>query len=215
MTKVISSVSYRQEEIIKNILTLYAPNGIDADITYSIGNFYKSGEAPPPKWKSDIQPQSDDVVKADSRKLPLADGSLGCVMFDPPFLVTKGASLATDEGNIIVRRFGCFSTERELYSYYTDSLKEIKRVLKPDGIAIVKCQDKVSSGRQYVSHNYILNAAADLGLYCEDIFILLAKTRIISSKHGNQKHARKYHAYFLVFRKNGGYAERVRRDMYG
>ena len=34
--QIISSVSYRQEEIILNILRLYAPNGIDADLTENV-----------------------------------------------------------------------------------------------------------------------------------------------------------------------------------
>ena len=50
------------EEIISNILRLYAPNGIDADLTYSKGFFYKSGEVPQPKLKFDITPQTTAVL---------------------------------------------------------------------------------------------------------------------------------------------------------
>lgn len=213
--QIISSVSYRQEEIITNILRLYAPNGIDADLTYSKGFFYKSGEVPQPKLKFDIAPQTADTVKADSRAVPLKNNSCGCVMFDPPFLATKGQSLATDVGNHIARRFGVFPTEPELFEYYRQSISEIKRILKENGIAIIKCQDKVSSRKQYISHNYIINLANESGLYCEDIFVLLAYNRLLSSKHINQKHARKYHSYFLVFRKNQKLTDAVRRNMDG
>lgn len=215
MSVVISSVSYRQEEIISNILKLYAPNGIDADLTFSKGYFYKSGEVPQPKFKFDIAPQSVDTVKADSRAIPLGSKSCGCIMYDPPFLATKGQSLGTDKGNNIARRFGVFPTEKELFSYYRESIREIERLLKEDGIAIIKCQDKVSSRKQYISHNYIINVATEHGLYCEDIFILLAHTRLLSSKHTNQQHARKYHSYFLVFRKNKKLTEIIRRNMDG
>lgn len=213
--KVIGTVSYRQEQIIADILTLYAPDGIDADLTYSRGYFYKSGEVPQPRYKFDITPQTSDTVKADSRRVPLADESCGCVIFDPPFLTSTGKSLETDKGNIILRRFGYFATESELFSYYADSLKEINRILRQGGIAIVKCQDKVASGKQYISHCFILDKAADTGLYCEDIFVLAAKTRLISPKHANQKHARKYHSYFLVLRKDKNKTEKVRREMNG
>lgn len=213
--KIISSVSYRQEEILSNILKLYAPNGIDADLTYSIGQFYKSGEVPPPRLKYDISPKTADTVQADSRAISLNSETCECIVFDPPFLATKGQSLKTVVGNNIARRFGVFPTEAELYDYYLKSIAEISRILKNGGIAIVKCQDKVSSRKQYLSHNFILNSAAEQGLYCEDIFILLARNRLLSPKHTNQKHARKYHSYFLVFRKDEKSINKVRRDMNG
>ena len=41
------------------------------------------------------------------------------------------------------------------------------------------------------------------GFYPEDIFILLAKSRIVADwQIKNQKHARKFHSYFIVFRKS-------------
>ena len=40
------------------------------------------------------------------------------------------------------------------------------------------------------------------GFYPRDMFILLAKNRIIGHNHkNNQSHARKYHSYFWVFEK--------------
>lgn len=211
---VIKSVSYRQEEILCSILQLYAPHGIDADITYSVGQFYKSGEVPPPRMKFDIEPQTDDTVAADSRALPLENESCRCLVFDPPFLATKGGSIkASENGNIMLRRFSCYPTEKELFAYYRESLKEISRVLTKKGIAIVKCQDKVSSGRQFLSHVYLVKAAVEYNLYCEDLFVLISRSRVLSPKHSNQKHARKYHSYFLVFRKDESNVKRVRRDM--
>ena len=35
-------------------------------------------------------------------------------------------------------------------------------------------------------------------VYNKDLFILLAKNRIVGHNHNNQKHARKFHSYFLV-----------------
>lgn len=213
--KLIKSVSSRQEEILTDILALYHPSGIDADVTYSKGQFYKSGEVLPPRMKFDVAPQTSDTVQSDSRRLPLGAESLGCVVFDPPFVVTQGPSLSENKGNIIARRFGYFQSERELFEYYRDTLRELFRVLEPNGILIFKCQDKVASGKQFLSHNYILNMAAEQGFYCEDIFILTAKQRLISPKHKNQQHARKYHSYFLVFRKNVKRVKEIERRISG
>lgn len=64
-----------------------------------------------------------------------------------------------------------------------------------------KCQDTVSSGKQYLSHVYVINEAEKLNFICVDVFILLATNRIQGHNHQNQKHARKFHSYFLVFKK--------------
>jgi len=151
---------------------------IDCDPTYSVGNFYKNTNIPPPKYKFDINPQADEVIKGDSRHLPLEDSLLNCIMFDPPFLATTGKSLnQNDDNNIINKRFGVYPTEKELHQFYIDSLIEFNRILKDKGILIFKCQDKVSSGKQYMSHVFIMNEAIKLGFYPKDLFILLAKNR--------------------------------------
>lgn len=203
MSEIIKSVSCDQAEIIRNILHLYAPNGIDCDPTYSIGKFYDHTGVQKPIYRFDINPQLPDVVQADARNLPLRDESINCVMFDPPFLATKGPSLTTsNSSNKINKRFGVYPDEPSLHGFYKDALIELYRVLKPNGILIFKCQDKVSSGKQYLSHVYIINQAVLSGFYPEDLFILIAKNRIIANWQKKQKHARKFHCYFIVFRKS-------------
>lgn len=200
----IKSISYNQSEIIKNILYLHVPNKIiDCDPTYSIGNFYKNTGIEPPKYKFDTSPQLDEVQYGDSRNIPLENESIDCEMFDPPFLATTGKSLnKNDENNIINKRFGVYPNEKKLHQFYIDSLRESYRILKADGILIFKCQDKISSSRQYMSHCFIMNEAVKIGFYPKDLFILLAKNRIVADwQVKNQKNARKYHSYFWVFQK--------------
>lgn len=204
MSELIKSISYSQTEIIKWILQLYVNNNqIDIDPTYSIGNFYKNTGINEPIYKYDINPQVDGVEYGDCRNLPLPDASVNCIMFDPPFLATTGKSLHSDgNNNYINKRFGVYSNENELHRFYCDSLKEFYRLLQDNGILIFKCQDKVSGGKQYMSHCFIINEAEKLGFYTRDLFILLAKNRIVADwQLKNQKSARKFHSYFLVFQK--------------
>ena len=199
----IKSISYDQGEIIRDILNLHVPeHKIDCDPTYSKGIFYTNTGIETPQYKFDILPYNDTVIYADCRNLPLDNCSLNCIMFDPPFLATTGKSLKEENGNIINKRFGVYSNEKELHQFYIDSMKEFYRILKDKGILIFKCQDKVSSGKQYMSHVFIMNEAVKLGFYPKDLFILLAKSRIVADwQLKNQKNARKFHSYFWVFQK--------------
>lgn len=201
--EIIKSVSYDQTEIIDGILKLYSKNNqIDLDPTYSKGKFYDNTGIKVPTYCFDINPQTPNCKEADCRNLPLKDECVEVMMFDPPFLATTGKSLqGTDENNIINKRFGVYPSEKELHQFYVDSLREAYRVIKPNGILIFKCQDKVSSGKQYMSHNFIINAATKVGFYPKDIFILVARNRLIANWQRNQQHSRKYHSYFLVFQK--------------
>lgn len=204
MADLIKSIGYDQSEIIRNILKLHVPAGkIDCDPTFSTGAFYNGTGIDAPQYRFDISPQRNDVVQADARHLPLADECISCMMLDPPFLATKGKSLQSTDGNIISRRFGVYPDEKSLHRCYSDMLSEAYRVLKPDGILIFKCQDKVSSSKQYMSHVYIMNEAARIGFYPKDLFVLLAKSRLVADwQKRNQKHSRKYHAYFIVLQKS-------------
>ena len=203
MAELVRSIGYDQGEIIRNILRLHAPEGkIDCDPTFSTGAFYLGTGIETPALRFDIHPQLEGVVQADARSLPLKADSLSCMILDPPFLATTGKSLSEGTGNIINRRFGVYPDEKSLHRCYRDMLKEAHRVLRPGGILIFKCQDKVSSGKQYFSHVFVMDTAVEAGFYPKDLFILLAKNRLVAGWQArNQKHARKYNSYFWVFEK--------------
>lgn len=205
MSNLIKSLSYDQNEIIKGIVDLHIKSGcIDCDPTYSKGNFYKNTGIEKPKYIFDLFPQTKDTVKADCRNLPLENNSIESLMFDPPFLATTGKSLKENkDNNFINKRFGVYPSEKELHWFYIDSMKEFYRVLKERGILIFKCQDKISSGKQYLSHYFIIQEAIKIGFYPKDLFILGAKNRIVANwQLKNQKNARKFHSYFIVFEKS-------------
>ena len=211
----IKSVSYDQGEIIKNIISLYIPSGkIDCDPTYSKGNLYNKTGITHPTYKFDINPQTEDTIYGDARQMPLEDSSINSIMFDPPFLATTGPSIKkNDPNNIINKRFGVYPSESDLHQFYVDAMKEFYRVLFPDGVLVFKCQDKISSSKQYLSHVFIINEAIKLGFYPEDLFVLLAKNRLVAQwQLKNQKHSRKFHSYFIVFKKNPTVVEYIKNE---
>jgi hypothetical protein len=84
---------------------------------------------------------------------------------------------------------------------YFKSAGEANRVLRKDGIYIVKCQDEVCACKQRLTHVEIINHLAGLSFIAEDIFVLVRDNRPGVSRMIKQLHARKNHSYFLVFRK--------------
>lgn len=107
------------------------------------------------------------------------------------------------------------STDFSRCVVHRDSLKEFDRVLIDGGLIVIKCQDKVSGGTQYISHNAIINYCEHLGFYCEDIFILLAKNRLCANwQIKSQKSSRKFHSYFLVMRKNCKKVNKIKSVFY-
>jgi hypothetical protein len=199
---VIKSIDFDQGKIIKNILKLHVPNElIDCDITYSKGNFYKKTGISEPKLKYDMFPQTDDTINLGDN-IPLENESIDSIMIDLPFVICGKNYKENKKGSsLIAKRFSGYKSANELLESYEHWIKEANRVLKQNGILIFKTQDQISGGKQYLLHNFSHNIAVRCGLYPKDLFILLAKNRIISSKHANQQHSRKYHSYFQVFKK--------------
>jgi hypothetical protein len=201
--KVISSISYDEQEIIRDILYLHADNGnIEADPTYSIGNFYKDGLVKP-IYKFDKFPQIEGVTQADSNSLPLGPGTIKTLMFDPPFVMGGNGTIENEElteaTGIIPGRFVSFKDFDELKQMYSSSLKEFYRVLIMGGLLVFKCQDCIVSAKNHFTHVWVMNEALKIGFYPKDLFILLARNRLNDGR--KQQHARKYHSYFLVFKK--------------
>lgn len=198
--KVISSINFDEQEIIRDILYLHADgNYIDCDPCYSVGNFYKDGLRRP-KYIFDKFPQTTDTVQATSDNIPLDDKSVNVIMFDPPFVIGGLDHDGIAEGsNIISRRFTNFQSWAELQNMYYKSLVEFYRILKDKGLVIFKCQDVVGGGKQHMTHSWLMMQAVKIGFYPKDLFILLAKNRLTDGR--KQQHARKFHSYFCVFKK--------------
>jgi len=208
---VIKSISYDQHEILQNIVDLHT-GPIQADVTFGSGCFYGKyryrrsegenifieGEIPRPPFCFDLVPRKPGVIAADVRHLPVKSGVLKCVAFDPPFMARTGP------GATLKARFGeIVGTIRDLQDFYTYAMIEIHRVLVPGGWLIFKLQDGVLSGVNNFTHAVMYNRAEYIGFKPVDLFVLLAKFRMMHPKQPVQKHARKFHSYFWVFKKRG------------
>ncbi|VAW43328.1 hypothetical protein MNBD_CHLOROFLEXI01-1298 [hydrothermal vent metagenome] len=82
---------------------------------------------------------------------------------------------------------------------YFSASREAYRVLRKKGILIVKCQDEVSAGKQWLTHVEIITELESMGFYTKDLFVVVRKNKPSISRLIKQVHARKNHSYFLLF----------------
>jgi len=198
----IKSISYDEVEILHNISTLFMNGeGFHCDCTYGRGKFYKS-TFPKPARMLDLYPRESFIEKHKAECLPFTDGEISSLIFDPPFVAGHTTKKPT---GIIGEKYHGFPYIKDLWSWYDEAIKEHARVVSDNGIYVVKCQDTCSSDRNWISHAKIIATAEANGFYTRDLFILLAKNRLIGHNHKHiQKHARKFHCYFIVFQKLPG-----------
>ena len=196
-SQIIKSISNSQDEILYNILRLYVhTDTYDCDLTASIGVFYR-GIIPKPQHLYDKYPQMENV-RSLNEAFELPNECFHSIVLDLPFIVKDEASAQT---SMVSQRFTSFLTMQELYDTNDTMLNLAYRLLEKKGYLIMKTMDIKYSGKQYWIGNYVQNKAQEIGFRLEDMFILMSKTKVLSTGWHNQHSARKYHSYFFVFKK--------------
>jgi len=193
------------DAIFPNILKLYVSLGSRvADVTYGRGVFWRNV----PKNSYRLL-ASDIKTGVDSRCMPYESGSLDCVVFDPPYMHTPGGTAHVNHQNY-ENYYGNNSTlngsekkyHEAVLDLYFKTAHEARRVLRPEGIFVVKCGDEVCANQQRLTHVELINEFSQHGFVVEDLFVLLRNNRPGVSRVLRQVHARKNHSYFIVFRKS-------------
>ena len=100
----------------------------------------------------------------------------------------------------IKERFTYFESVDEIYKANDEMLKRSYRLLKEQGLLVVKTMDICHGNKQIWISDYVIKKAEELGLELIEKFILLSNLRLFARTR-QQKVARKYHSYFFVFRK--------------
>lgn len=189
----IKTVSASQDEILNWIIQLYNEGKtFDADLTASQLVFYRKS-VPVPAYLYDKYPQRAEVKDLKETDV-LPDGSFSSIVYDLPFI------LADSHASVIKERFTNFFSAEEMYSANDEMLQRSYRLLKANGLLVVKTMDTSYRGKQYWVSDYVLQNAQFMGLKLLEKFILTSNLRLFS-KTRVQHIARKYHAYFFVFKK--------------
>lgn len=197
-------------EVFPQILDLHVPDGAKiADVTFGTGVFWKNVDLT--RYQLLATDLADGV---DCRALPYEDESLDAWVCDPPYMegllrnnVEHKAGAGThaafreyySNGNEANHEPDAPKWHAAVSDLYYKAGHEAARVLKPKGVAIVKCQDEVSANRQWLTHVEIINYYEKLGFYCKDLFVVVRQNKAVIARLKKQVHARKNHSYFLVF----------------
>ena len=204
---VFSALQGTNDELFPRILALYVgPGSKIADITYGRGVFWKKID----RDLFDLR-TTDLATGTDCRNLPYKDGSMDCVVFDPPYMHSPGGTAHVGHQNYEQYYRNNNATNKTKRKYhdavldlYFETGLESYRILKYGGVFIVKCGDEVCANRQCLTHVEIINHYVTLGFCVEDLFILMRRNKPGVSRIAKQIHARKNHSYFIVFWKQPG-----------
>ena len=198
-------------EVFPLILDLHVPkNSVIADVTWGKGVFWRN--VPDELYKVKA---TDIATGVDCRNLPYEDGSIDCVVLDPPYMegfYRKNSGAKAGSGThsafrdaysngdeVSEKHKGTQKWHGAVTDMYFEAGREAHRVLRDRGVLITKCQDEVSANRQWLTHVEIINEYESSGFYTKDLFIVVRPNRPGVSRLIHQKHARKNHSYFLVF----------------
>lgn len=191
-------------EIFPLVVDLHVPVGAKiADVTYGKGVFWRNV----PIENYTLIP-SDIKMGIDCRNLPYGDNEFDSVVFDPPYMHISGKTAHNGHQNY-EDYYKNNNTDNGSPKKYHDAVldlyftagKEAHRVLIDKGIYIVKCQDEVCANKQRLTHVEIINEFEKIGFEAKDLFIVVRRGKPGVSRILKQRHARKNHSYFLVFRK--------------
>lgn len=194
MSKHYKSVFDNEQDLLKALIDIHmGGEDIELDPMYFKGNFYKDGVAEP-RYKFDLNPQKLGVEQADARNLPLPDNSIERMVLDPPFLFGihgKTKNYYSSKTHTIFKDFD------ELADCYRGIFDEARRVLKPKGKLIFKCQDYTDS-KTTMTHCFVHNVGRSKDFYAKDLAILVKPNKVYNG-NTTQRHLRKIHTYFWVF----------------
>jgi len=196
--EIIKSVFNDEQELLKAIIKLHCPEGIELDPMCFKKNFYKDIQEP--EYKFDINPLSEDIKKSDAKDLPFNNNSITNMILDPPFLFEIRNRKNNNYG---ANTHGLLKGFEELKELYKGILKEAYRILKRKGILIFKCQDFTDS-KTTITHCFVWKWALEQGFYTKDLAILNLPKNKIANRKLTQRHLRKVHSYFWIFEKLNG-----------
>src|SRR5437867_2023849 len=191
-------------ELLERLLSFYPrkrPRQI-LDATVNGGRFWKGTNRK--VIGLDLVRSHRPSIVADNTMMPFADESFDVVVYDPPHVPNQGKDRQKDFNT----RFGLVVKSARENGYnlthtYEPFIREAYRVLRPEGVLFCKLVDYVHNHRLQWAHVEFIQAATANGFVACDLIVKIRNRPIVDPKWKAAHHARRQHAYWLVFRKSG------------
>jgi hypothetical protein len=180
----------RSRDVVANIVALHFPEVAIADLTWGKGAFWYKGSD---VLGLDRNPRYGCQIAADSRHVPLADGSVDVAIFDPPHQcgISKTTTLNQQAD------FDRLPTQKDIHRLLAETAPELRRIARIG--AIIKLTDMVDWSRFMPTHILFTAAAAPiLGWPCD--LAILDSGVIRPVRHQQVRHLRHAHSYFLIYK---------------
>lgn len=159
------------------------------------------------RWWTEYLPQhltAHDLKTdgVDFRRLPEAAGSFDVVAFDPPYIAPGGRTTSTTPD--FNDRYGLVDvpkTPDSVTALILAGVVEFHRVLRPDGLLLLKCMNYVSGGRYRPAAYDVLRGAEQIGFRLVDELVHLRHPGPQPSRD-RQHHARRNYSLLFVLRRD-------------
>ncbi len=190
-------------ELLERMLDFYPrkPPQRILDATVNQGRFWVGSLRP--VTGMDINPRYKPDVVGDNRAMPFAADDFDVVVYDPPHVPNQGRDRVKD----FTTRFGLGekSPPENGYNFthlYPPFMAEAFRVLRPEGVLFCKIADYIHNHRYQWAHVELMKAALAAAFLACDCIIKARKGPIVDPKWKTAHHARRQHAYWMIFRKS-------------
>lgn len=171
------------------------------DATVNEGRFWRGSNRP--VVGLDIEASFKPTVIGSNMAMPFKDECFDVVVYDPPHIPNQGKDNEKDFNT----RFGLVVKSPKENGYnlnhtYPPFCAEAYRVLKPEGILFAKIADYVHGHRTQWAHFELMKAAIAVGFCACDMIVKVRKGPIVDPRWKVAHHARRQHAFWIVFRKS-------------
>lgn len=205
MNRPMSVIEGRDPQVLQVLLDFYArPQGHVVDVTANRRRMWQGVVWGGTVSYLDNDPTVRPDMVADFRDLPVGDGAVDVLIFDPPHLP---AAAGTEAGYHAMREcYGLAQAPKadNVAAYFPPFLSEAVRVLKSDGLIFAKLKDYVHNHKyQWMLVEWINAVRAVPGLTPCDLIIKRdpAGGNMKSSLWKSAHHARNAHCWWSVVRK--------------
>jgi phage N-6-adenine-methyltransferase len=196
---VLTSYQSNNDHLMAQVARLYfRPGDRIADVTYGRGLFWRKVDL----TQYDFHPSDLLTVPDrpyDFRRLPYRSDDFDVHVLDPPYMHHPSKSRGHGAIYKNAETTPGYSHD-DIVQLYREGMAEGYRILKREGLMLVKCKDEIEAGRQRMSHVEIHDIATreELGMTVQDLFVLTQRS---PAPHFGRspRYARKNHSYLWVF----------------